>query len=258
MTASTLTRTAACCLGVFCLLQVPANAAELELKSLNSLTDATNQKRKIGPFVSIAVGETLGHTGTTRVGDRNFSLDDADGSAMFSIEVGKSWKAKRIPLQFSLAAEATFTSTTLQGSVPTGSLNPDDLAAYQADMNSLIFSLNGTFALDLYRYRARIGKILGGFKPYVGGGLGGGQVWFRNATGKSADQLTGGTTEPNEQPPFSIDEFINAWNWRAGLEWSWEERYSVFAEYRKSYFGDLDNLRGYGNDGYLVGFRYRY
>jgi hypothetical protein len=32
----------------------------------------------------------------------------------------------------------------------------------------------------------------------------------------------------------------------------------VFAEYRKTYFGDLDNLRNFRTDGYLVGFRYRY
>lgn len=235
----------------------PAGAAELELRSLGTPGEG-QEKRKFGPFVSVMAGETLSQSGQAKVGARNFPVEDIDGSAIFSVEVGKTWNIRRVPVEFSLSAEATFTSTTLQGSVPDANLNADQIAEYQSDMNSLIFSLNGTFALDLYRYRARIGKFWGGFKPYVGGGLGGGQVWFRNSTAKSADQVQGGTTEPGEAVPFSIDEFINVWNWRAGLEWSWEERYSIFAEYRKTYFGDLDDLRGFRNDGYLVGFRYRY
>lgn len=234
-----------------------AGAAELELRSLGAPGEG-QEKRKFGPFVSVMAGETLSQSGQAKVGARNFPVEDIDGSAIFSVEVGKTWNIRRVPVEFSLSAEATFTSTTLQGSVPDANLNADQIAEYQSDMNSLIFSLNGTFALDLYRYRARIGKFWGGFKPYVGGGLGGGQVWFRNSTAKSADQVQGGTTEPGEAVPFSIDEFINVWNWRAGLEWSWEERYSIFAEYRKTYFGDLDDLRGFRNDGYLVGFRYRY
>lgn len=231
---------------------VSAGAAELELRSLGKPGEG-QEKRKFGPFVSVMAGETLGQNGQAKVAGRNFPLEDIDGGAIFSVEVGKTWNIRRVPVEFSLSAEATFTSSTLQGDVPAANLNNGQIAAYETDMNSLIFSLNGTFALDLYRYRARIGKFWGGFKPYVGGGLGGGQVWFRNQSVKVVNQ-----PEPTEAIPFAIDEFINVWNWRAGLEWSWEERYSIFAEYRKTYFGDLDDLRGFRNDGYLVGFRYRY
>jgi opacity protein-like surface antigen len=252
-----LFRTAACLLAALSLPTLSA-AAELELKSLGALAEGAKPKRKMGPYVSVMAGETLGQTGTARVGSRAFPVEDIDGSAVFSVEVGRTWDMRRVPVEFSLAAEATFTSTTLQGSVSPAPLANDQIAEYQADMNSLIFSLNSTFALDLHRYRARLGKFWGGFKPYLGGGLGGGQVWFRNATAKSADEVQGGTTLPGEAVPFTIDEFINVWNWRAGLEWTWEERYSVFAEYRKTYFGDLDNLRNFRSDGYLVGFRYRY
>ncbi|HYF35702.1 MAG TPA: outer membrane beta-barrel protein, partial [Prosthecobacter sp.] len=153
--------------------------------------------------------------------------------------------------------EGTFMATNLQGSVPTGGLAASDVAQYEADMNSLFFMLNGSFALDLYRYRARIGKVLAGFRPYVGAGLGGGQVWYRNASALSASQLSGGAVAPSSTP-FSIDEFINAWNWYAGVEWTWQDRYSVFMEYRDFHFGDLDDMTGYSTDGYLVGFRYRY
>jgi opacity protein-like surface antigen len=124
-------------------------------------------------------------------------------------------------------------------------------------MNSLFFTLNGTFALDLWRYRARIGPVLAGFRPYIGGGFGGGQVWFRNPQAISVSQAGGGNTSATETP-FNIDEFINTWNWYAGLEWSWKDQYSLFAEYRMSTLGDLDELRGFETSGYLIGFRYRY
>jgi opacity protein-like surface antigen len=114
-----------------------------------------------------------------------------------------------------------------------------------------MFSINGTLALDLYRYRARIGKFAAGFKPYVGAGIGGGQVWFRNASTFVDDA---GIT----QTPFNLDQFISSWNWYAGLEWSYKDQYSVFAEYRESTFGDMENLAGYATDGYLLGLRYRY
>jgi len=208
-------------------------AADLELKSLG---DAASEqtKRKYGPYVGVGIGETLGQEGTLRGGGR---IKSEEGAAIFSIEVGKSWKLKRVPLMLSLDGDGTFMSTSLTDA-------KSGLAL--ADMNSLMFNLNGTLALDLYRYRARIGKFAAGFRPYVGGGLGGGQVWFRNAA------TSGAST------PFTIDEFINSWNWYAGVEWTWKDQYSVFAEYRDTHFGDMDDLTGYATDGYLVGFRYRY
>jgi hypothetical protein len=44
----------------------------------------------------------------------------------------------------------------------------------------------------------------------------------------------------------------------AGVEWTWKDQYAVFAEYRDTHFGDMEDLTGYATDGYLVGFRYRY
>ena len=208
-------------------------AADLELKSLGDAAGG-QAKRKYGPYVGVAIGETMGQEGNLRGGGR---IKSEEGAAIFSLEVGKSWKLKRVPLMFSLEGESTFMSTTL---------TDDKTGLALADMNSLMFTLNGTLALDLYRYRARIGKFAAGFRPYIGGGLGGGQVWFRNAA------TTGAAT------PFTIDEFINTWNWYAGVEWTWKDQYSVFAEYRDTHFGDLEDLTGYATDGYLVGFRYRY
>jgi len=208
------------------------SAADLELKSLGAAADGQAAKRKYGPYVGVSIGETMGQSGTLRSGG---SLKNDDGAAIFSIEVGKSWKWKKLPIMTSLDVEGTFMATTLTGDT------------VEADMNSLFFNLNGTVGLDLYRYRARIGKFAAGFRPYIGGGLGGGQVWFRNAS----------STNPAESP-FSVDEFVNSWNWYAGLEWTWKDQYSIFAEYRDFHIGDLQDLRGYSADGFLAGFRYRY
>lgn len=208
------------------------SAADLELKSLGAVAEGQAAKRKFGPYVGVSMGETMGQSGTLRTGG---NLKDEGGAAIFSLEVGKSWRWKRLPIMTSLDVEGTFMSTNLIGDT------------VEADMNSLFFNLNGTIGLDLYRYRARIGKFAAGFRPYIGGGLGGGQVWFRNAS----------STIPADNP-FSIDEFVNSWNWYAGLEWSWKDQYSIFAEYRDFNIGDLDDLTGFSTNGYLVGFRYRY
>lgn len=208
------------------------SAADLELKSLGAAAEGQAAKRKYGPYVGVSMGESMGQSGKLRSGG---SIKDEGGAAIFSIEVGKSWKWKRLPIITSLDVEGTFMSTNLMGET------------VEADMNSLFFNLNGTIGIDLYRYRARIGKFAAGFRPYVGGGLGGGQVWFRNASSTVADEN-----------PFSIDEFVNSWNWYAGLEWTWKDQYSIFAEYRDLSIGDMDDLRGFSTDGYLVGFRYRY
>lgn len=239
-----------------------APAAELELKSLGS--EGSAQKRKYGPYVGVAVGESLSQTGDVKVGGRRFGLNDTDGSAMISMEVGKSWKMKRFPLMASVDVEGTFMSTELSGvssdasQAAGGTRRVDDTVAYSSDMSSLMFSLNGTLALDLYRYRARIGKFAAGFRPYIGGGLGGGQVWFRNASAQSRAQYNGTGTNSARDTPFSIDEFVNSWNWYAGVEWTWKDQYSVFFEYRDTSFGDLDELTNFSTDGYLLGFRYRY
>jgi len=240
---------------------VPAVAsAELELRSVAEKADAMTTKRKFGPYVGVYAGESFGQSGNVRIQNRSFPLNDLDGSAIFGIEIGKSWRLKRLPLLLSTRFEGTFSQTTLQGSIGNfnGATVTNDVVSYQADMNSLMFTLGGSVSLDLWRYRARIGKVMAGFKPYIGGGLGGGQVWYRNAVARSDSQVNHGGTLAPAATPFAIDEFINAWHWYGGLEWSWQDKYSVFAEYRDFHFGDLDDMTNFKSDGYVLGFRYRY
>ncbi|MBL9133928.1 MAG: hypothetical protein JNG86_22135 [Verrucomicrobiaceae bacterium] len=252
----------------FSLLAMPCRA-ELDLKTVADESAASaeaKKKKQGGAHIGFFGGATYGQEGRVESGTRSFSFEDTDGSAIFGIEVGKSWRAKRLPIEFSLDFEATYTSTELRGQSADARLAANgttrlsnDLVAYRTDMNALMFSVNGTIAADLWRYRARIGKVLAGFKPYIGAGIGGGQTWFRNATSISRDAFRG--VNPNlaaRESVFAIDEFVNYWNWYAGLQWTWEDKYSVYFEYRDMNLGDLDNLKSFGTDGYVLGMRYRY
>jgi opacity protein-like surface antigen len=236
-----------------------AATAELELKSVADKAEATSARRKFGPYVGMYAGESLGQEGIVRIGGTEFPMNDVSGSAVFGMQIGKSWRVKRVPVMFSVQFDGTFNSTNLNGSRGNfnGAVVTNDVVTYDVDMNSLFFSLGGSVSLDLWRYRARIGKVLAGFRPYVGAGLGGGQVWFGTPIVRSDSQVNHGGTTPATTPSF-VNEFIDTWHWYAGLEWSWEDRYSIFAEYRNQQYGDMDNLYQFSSDGYLFGFRYRY
>jgi len=235
-------------------------SAELELRSVAEKSDALSNKRKFGPYVGIYAGESLGQTGDVKIQGRSFPVNDIRGSAIFGVEIGRSWRLKRVPLMLSARFEGTFSQTSLEGRIGNfnGAAVTNDVVSYQTDLNSLMFTLGGSASLDLWRYRARIGKVLAGFRPYVGAGFGGGQVWFRNSVARSDSQDNHGGNLTPAANPFSVDEFVNAWHWYSGLEWSWEDRYSVFAEYRDFTLGDLDDLTNFNSTGYVIGFRYRY
>lgn len=239
---------------------MPAFAsAELELRSVAEKADAMTTKRKFGPYVGVYSGESIGQKGTTRIGGNEFPLNDEAGSAIFGVQIGKSWRMKRLPLMYSVQFDGTFNTAKLKGSRGNfnGAAVTNDIVSYDVDMSSLFFTLGGSVSVDLWRYRARIGKVLAGFKPYIGGGLGGGQVWFGTPTVRSDSQANhnGALTAVT---PTILNEFIDCWHWYTGLEWSWEDKYSLFAEYRQQNYGDLDNLEQFGSDGYILGFRYRY
>jgi opacity protein-like surface antigen len=266
-------------------------AGEIELKSLNTIQNDPATKRNYGPFAGVFGGANNTQIGNVNIGGFAYSLNDRDNAALFGFEVGKTWRSKKFPLAFSLDFEGLFMQTKLSGElneetrnsersatptpavtnpllVPTlapgekkAPLLPSDstVDAYTADMNAAFFMVNGTLSLDLWRYRARLGKFVAGLKPYIGGGFGGGQVWFRNSFTRSlaqADDPSSATLA--DSSPFVIDEFISAWQWYGGIEYSWQDKYSVFAEYRQFHFGKLENLEDFYTKGYALGFRYRY
>ena len=267
-----------------------ATAGEIELKSLNTVQNDPATKRKYGPYAGAFGGANHTQTGNVSIGGFNYSLNDRDNSAVFGFEVGKTWRSKKFPIALSLDFEGSFLQTELSGEldpevrggprgtataapvtnpllVPTEPVKrktpvlPTDstLDAYTADMNAVFFMVNGTLSLDLWRYRARVGKFIGGLKPYIGGGFGGGQVWFRNSFTRSLAQADDpSSTTLADTTPFVIDEFISAWQWYGGIEYSWQDKYSVFAEYREFHFGELEDMTDFLTKGYAIGFRYRY
>lgn len=280
------------CLAALSFVLVPTSswaAGEIELKSLNTVQNDAAAKRKYGPYAGVFGGANSTQTGKVKINGFNYSLDDRDNSAVFGFEVGKTWRAKRAPLAFSLDFEGSFLQTTLSGALdpataalprtagsstpivnpliaaltpPTATpIGPSDstVAAYTADMNAAFFMVNGSLSLDLWRYRARLGKIVAGMRPYIGGGFGGGQIWFRNSyTLSLAQQDDLASTTLGDSSPFVIDEFITVWQWYAGLEYSWQDKYSVFAEYRELHLGAMEDLTDFITKGYTIGFRYRY
>jgi opacity protein-like surface antigen len=268
-------------------------AGEIELKSLNTVQNDPAAKSKYGPYVSVFGGANNSQTGNVNIGGFDYSLNDRDNSAVFGFEVGKTWRTKKAPIAFSMDFEGSFMQTELSGALdpevaarprsaaaPPVSVNPliaelqkpapgtprtpaspsdSTVAGYTADMNAAFFMVNGTVSLDLWRYRARLGKFIAGLRPYIGGGFGGGQIWFRNSYSISLAQADDPTsTVLPSATPFVIDEFVTAWQWYGGIEYAWQDKYSVFAEFRQFHLGELEDMTDFQTKGYTVGFRYRY
>ncbi|MFZ4595588.1 MAG: hypothetical protein ACOYOF_15115 [Verrucomicrobiaceae bacterium] len=257
------------------LVSASAFAGEIELKSLASLKGDDATKKKYGPYVGFFGGTNKTLTGDATIGGVPFSLNDFDGGSTYGIEVGKSWKSKRYPLMMNLEFEASFANNELSGQASPETLDAttidpitglavplianNGLAGYKTDMNSVFFMLNGSVSLDLYRYRARLGKFIAGLRPYVGGGIGGGQLWFRNTITQSKDQLTGvNPLTTSTGFPFAVDDFVNAWQWFGGIEYTWKDKYSIYAEYREFHYGELEEVEDLTTSGWALGYRYRY
>ena len=126
-------------------------------------------------------------------------------------------------------------------------------------MNLVYFLFNGRVALDLWRYRARIGKNLARIKPYIGGGVGGGQLWYRNVTtssvGMSADPAS---TTLSSSDPFSTDQFVLAYQWFAGVEIKLTEKVSIFGERRSITFEDVVEVNDLQLDTWQAGVKISY
>lgn len=287
--------------GVLGIYQPSLRAGEIELKSLNTVQNDPVAQRKYGPYAGFFGGANSSQTGRVAIGGINYTFNDRDNSAAFGFEVGKTWRSKKFPLAFSMEFEGSFMQSEFSGVLSdeeelrvmglmesratapppvfplTGTPKPSQIspelaaladgtvASYQADMNAALFMVNASVSLDLWKYRARIGKTLAGLKPYLGAGFGGGQVWFRNSMTLSRAQVNayrnGGdilAAPGSTSTPFSIDEFVSAWQWFGGVEYAWQDKYSVFAEFRHFHLGDMEDLSDFETKGYTLGFRYRY
>jgi len=143
-----------------------AALADLDLKQVAAEKQegaAEFKKRNFGPYVGVYAGESFGQKANVTIQGRSFPLQDVSGSALFGIEIGKSWRMKKWPVMFSTRFEGTFSQTSLAGGIGNfnGGAVTNDVTSYQADMNSLMFTLGGSVSLDLWRYRGRFGEMTG-------------------------------------------------------------------------------------------------
>jgi opacity protein-like surface antigen len=231
-------------------------AEETALQPLKPLEE-TQAKPMRRSHVAVKGGVTTGQSGEMEVGGLGYSLLDQEDDFIFGIEVGYAWKSKRYPFEAGIEFEGSFISSEVNGLLDLSSA-PMPLAAgtpvdIHADLNAVTFMVNGTLTLDLWRYRARLGRFLTRLRPYIGGGVGGAQVWFRNVEITTAVPGTTPTADP-----FSSDEFVFAYQWFGGVEVMMNEKVSLFGEYRELTFEDFNELVGLEYEGWMLGLRINY
>ena len=260
-----------------------ASAGEANLKE----TLDAKAKKKYGPYVGIFGGSSQSQSmglALTYPDGRTFQYapGDESGNAIAGFEVGYQWRQKRLPLELGLEFEAFFMNTEARGALPgqaplgvttlpppfpgapaTTVVEPyapgpldipaDGLISFRTDLNAVLFMLNGSVTLDLRRYRARIGPYLSNIRPYLGYGIGGAQLWFRNTESVTKD--------PTKQPSvsvFEMDEFVFARQFFAGVEYNVNDRFSIYGEYRKLELEDFGPASNFETESWMAGLRMRY
>ncbi len=226
------------------------------------LAEDKNKKKNRRSYVGVFGGNTQSQSAKVTLEGNPFDLRESDSDFLMGFEVGYIWKLKRYPFEVGVEFEGSFLSTELNGSFGGSLTDPvprpltgSSIVDFHTDMNAAIFSLNGHIALDLYRYRARLGNWVTRLRPYIGGGLGGAQLWFRNTTTTTLDGVSmAGTT------PFSTDEFVFAYNYFAGIEYAVNEKVSIYAEYRHLGLEDFDSktVQDFETSSWVGGVRIHY
>ena len=236
---------------------------ELDLKSLKKSEE--EQQSKYGPYVGLFGGQSTGQDASMTIDYIGRSLDydvsDWDGNFLMGFEIGHSWKTRRF-LEFGLEFEGFFSGTDLQtfanGESGDGTaVQLSDVYQAAADMNFAAFMLNGVVNLDLRKLRPRVGTFISNLRPYVGAGLGGAQVWFRNQRVVTVGDAFGAPTAAASSP-FGLDQFVFAYQAFAGLEYQLKEKFSIYAEYRWFHMEKVDVLDEFKTEYFVGGLRYRY
>jgi opacity protein-like surface antigen len=226
------------------------SAAEIDLKSLEPLE--AKKKTTGGAYVGAFAGQTTSQSSSMELDYVGHSLEydmiEDDGNLIAGFEVGYQWRT-RFPIELGLEFEAFYGSSELRGvSSKSNTGEPitlSDVATTQTDLSYVAFMLNGTLTLDLRKYRPRLGKFLPRFRPYVGGGIGGAQLWYRNQRTQSFGDLLGVPTASSASP-FSLDEFVFASQIFTGIEYRVNDKLGIYTEYRRLTFdrtSDVENLK---------------
>ncbi len=238
---------------------MPARAGEVELKAIEPLE---KEKQKWGPYVGVFGGASQSQSAKANAQGNNLIISESDGDALFGLEIGHSWPWKKAPLEFALEFEAFYFSSELSGMIDPADLPSaadSDLGSFTTDMNAAVFMVNGMLVGDFRRFRPRIGRVPTGFRPYVGAGVGGAQLWFRNTETRTVDQLGDpDSTTVLSEAAFDQDQFVLAYQFFAGLEYNFNDKLAAYVEWRRFTFEKFDLVRDLETEGIVGGLHLRY
>lgn len=238
------------------------HAGEVELKSLDA---GESQEKKYGPYVGVFGGSTTSQDAEMTVDymthELVYDVLPNDNAFVMGFEVGYSWRTKHY-LELSLEFEGLFSSTEASAALSnTGNegapITRGNVVTARTDINYAAFMLNGVMTLDLRKLKPRIGGWIPRLRPYVGGGIGGAQVWFRNQEISTVGGLLGFDT-PSDVDVFSTDEFVFAYQIFAGLQIQITDKLAVYGEYRKLMLEKVAELDDFETEMLLGGIVIRY
>ncbi len=244
----------------FCLTAI--QAAEISLSSLDDGDDA--ETKKSGSFVGVYAGQSTGQNTTAEFFDATraltYDIESSENNFLMGIEIGYSWKTRHL-FELALSFEGMFSSAELRALLNNDSPGvlkvDDDIATAKTDMNYVAFLLNAQVTLDLARLKPRIGP-LARFRPYVGAGIGGSQLWFRNQEVVTIGNVLGDDASRANIDPFSLDQFVLAYQFNAGLEIRIRDNLDFFVEYRTMTLQTVDEIDGFESNMVLGGIHLRY
>jgi len=247
--------------GVLLLVGLGAPRLPVEGISLSSLDGGKETvEDEYGPFAGVYAGSAGGE-------DTNLFLDytthkleydvlNSGNNFLMGFEVGYAWQTRYF-VEFALSFEGMFSSSEFDAilkDTPTGNA---DIARAKTDLNYVTFLLNGQLTLDLERLKPRLGNFVTRFRPYVGGGIGGSQIWFRNQDIFTVGDLAGTPTDPDVNV-FDVDQFVLAYQFSGGLEVRVNDRLDAYVEYRELVLEGLDEIGDFESGMVIGGLQYRY
>ncbi len=242
-------------LGTTLVWQSIAVAGDVAFESLDEQRGKDGRSRE-SSHISVFGGTTQHQDGDVQILGVPYTLSDTSGQAHIGIRIGHEWRARKWPIATALEFEGSFLTSELNGSVDPSllpTLSGDSIASFHTDMNAALFFLNGKISLDLRRHRARVGPLLSKLRPYVGGGLGGAQFWFRNTTYTTVD----GVSLPNATP-FSTDQFVFGWQMFGGLEYRVSDKVHIFGEYKHIHFDSFEETNELEHSSWVGGVKINY
>lgn len=245
-------------IGVLALTRVTSTAQEVSLNSLASPEEEEEvEESQYGPYTGVFFGKFDIEDAVFTFNDLLYSMDESKDNFLMGFEVGYAWRTK-MPLEFALSFEGMYGSGGLRATIddPTG-VPGNQLGSAFADMNAATFLLNFQMTLDMRCMKPRIGHMYR-FRPYLGVGVGGSQVWYRNQTASSVSQLAGGVTALAAPAPYEIDEFLFTHQVNLGMEFRVSDEVDLYIEYRRLILDTISETTDLESSLIMIGLQYRY